>query len=421
MILTGALLLYSFGLADGQPISAVDSLFTATSAVCVTGLTVVDTSSLPFSSQLVVLILIQLGGLGVMTVVTASFLLTKQRVGHYQRLLFTSSMGVEGQSGAIRLVQWILAMVVLVESLGALLLWWPFSLQMSPGDAFWTALFHSISAFCNAGFSLFSDNLVGWENSGIIKGVVEALIVVGGLGFVVLLDVALRLRGQRRSLSIHTKLVLWTTGILIVCGTLLIWAGQWQSGLTLTENLGKLPNALFLSISSRTAGFNVTPMGTLSPLTIFVVYLLMLVGASPGSTGGGMKTTTLAILAVTSYKGATGASKITVERGTIPGETINRAVMLLSLYLTSVTLGIILLGFLEVRDLQLVIFDVISAMGTVGLSLSNTGEYSPAGKYVLILLMFWGRVGILTFIYGLLKGRVDESGITYPDASISIG
>lgn len=413
--------MFFFGASAGRPISPVDALFTATSAVCVTGLTVVGTDQLPLASQITIPILIQLGGLGVMTAVTASFLLTGRRVGHYQRLLFTSSIGLDSQAGAVRLVRWIIASVFIIEGIGACCLWILFCGELPPGHALWNAVFHSVSAFCNAGFSLFPDNLASWHGSGVVPVVIACLIVIGGMGFIVLLDVALRLLRRRKTLSAHSRMVLWTTAVLLAGGSLLLWASSWSSGASWSANLKRLPEAMFMSVSARTAGFNIAPMTNVTSVGAFILCLLMLVGASPGSTGGGLKTTTVAVLAMTAIRETQGVRQVTVGRGGIPQSTINLSITLAVLYLSSIGTGIIVLGLVEPLPLKNIVFDAFSALGTVGLSLGDVGRYSPAGKLVLTLLMFWGRVGLLTFAYGLFRKSVSETGVTYPDASIPIG
>lgn len=422
MIVTGALLLYVFCNVEGMGLTLLDAFYTATSATCVTGLIVVDTSLLPPTAQVTLLILIQLGGLGVMTMTTAVFLLAGRHVNHYQRLLFTSSMGLDHQAGAIRILKRILVTTFCIEILGVFFLWLGFMKHMSILQALWYAVFHSISAFCNAGFSLFSDNLIPIRENPLIWGTILMLIVSGGLGFMVIYDLYLRFCGQRQRLSLHSRLVLITTAVLIVAGALLVLAGQWSHQKTIWDNLANLKDALFLSISARTAGFNIMPMEQLGGLSMLVLSILMIIGASPGSTGGGVKTTTFAVLVSAAWRGARGIPSVVVARRTVPYETITRSLTVAMLYLTSLFVGLLIMEIFEAQPLHVMLFEVISAMGTVGLSLTRSGSFGSGGKIVAILFMFWGRVGILTFAYGMLKKqRHCDIGVSYPDASIPIG
>lgn len=420
LIGTGTLFLWLFN-APFRPLRFVDALFTATSAVCVTGLTVVDTGkALTRASQLVLLLLIQLGGLGVMTATTALSLLMRERIGLRQRLFLAGGVGLETPSGVIRLLIRILALTFAIEGVGALPLYWGFiRAGFSPSQSLSNAVFHSVSAFCNAGFSLFSENLEGFSESILVPGTVMVLIVLGGLGFSVLSELMENFR-KPSGISVHSKLVLFTTAGLILFGTLSLALCEWNASLGGLSLGWKAWNALFASITPRTAGFDTIAPATFSPAGIFVLVLLMLVGASPGSTGGGVKTTTLAVLLASSWNVIKGRPEVHLWNRRIPFRIIQRAITLIVLYLGTLGLGLMVLVWLEPFPFRSLLFEAVSALGTVGLSLGITPQLSDAGKLVLVLLMFWGRVGIVTFLYGLVK-REARGKVSYPDAEIPVG
>jgi len=407
--------------ANSRPLTFVDALFTATSAVCVTGLTVVDTGKdLTTASQLVLLLLIQLGGLGVMTATTALSLLMRERIGLRQRMFFAGGFGLDSPSGVIRLLIRILSLTFAIEAIAVFPLYWGFSRAgLSPEQSLYNAVFHSVSAFCNAGFSLFSENLEGFSSGILVPGTVMVLVVLGGLGFIVLSELKETFREPAR-ISVHSRLVLLTTAGLVLFGTALLLLCEWNRSL---ESMGvgwKIWNALFSSITPRTAGFDTVALSTFSSAGLFVVTLLMIVGASPGSTGGGFKTTTLAVLLVSTWNVLKGRSEVHLWNRRIPIRVIQRAITMIVLYLGILGIGLMTLVLLEPFPFRSLLFETASALGTVGLSLGITSQLSDPGKLVLVLLMFWGRVGIITFLYGLVK-REARGKISYPDAEIQVG
>jgi trk system potassium uptake protein TrkH len=420
LIGTGTLLLLLFNAAS-RPLDVIDALFTATSAVCVTGLTVVDTGkALSHASQLVVLLLIQLGGLGVMTATTALSLLLRERIGLRQRLFLAGGVGLDSPSGVIRLLIRILLLTFAIEGLGAIPLFWGFlRAGQSPLESLYNAIFHSVSAFCNAGFSLFSENLEGFSSSLLVPGTVMGLIVLGGLGFIVLSELRDHFR-QRARLSVHSRLVLSTTAGLVLFGTLTLLSCEWDHSLGTFSPGWKAWNALFSSITPRTAGFDTVSPAAFSSSGIFILVLLMIVGASPGSTGGGFKTTTLAVLIVSTWNAIRGRSEIQLWNRRLPFRVIQRAITVFVLYLGTLGLGLAALVLIEPFPFQSLLFETASALGTVGLSLGITSKLSDGGKLVLVMMMFWGRVGIATFLYGLVK-RESKGKVSYPDAEIPVG
>lgn len=420
MILIGALLLWGFNHLNGMDLSLLDAVFTSTSAVCVTGLAVVDTGKdLAMPSQLILLLLIQLGGLGVMTATTFMLLLLRMRIGIRQRILFAGGMGLDGPSGAVRLVARIVKITFFIEFFMAIPVFIGFMRLFDWRTSLWYSVFHSISAFCNAGFSPFSDSLGSFTSSWVVSGSVMVLIVLGGAGFVVLGDCwEWIVRGKK--LSVHSRLVLLTTVWLIVVGTSFFLVVEWNGALSGLSPALKLWNAVFCAVTPRTAGFNTISMTSLSAYSAFMVMILMIIGASPGSTGGGIKTTTFSLLVSSVFFNTRGSSKLVLWHRSVPQDTVLRAMMLFFIYLTAIVAGVFAVGAIEDFAFKDVIFEVISALGTVGLSMGITADLSWGSKVVLIILMFWGRIGLLTFMFSLIdKESLDKVG--YPDVSVPIG
>lgn len=413
-ITVGAVLLSLPPAAAGRAVSGIDALFTSTSAVCVTGLTVLDTGG-DFSAfgQAVILTLLQLGGLGVMTFST--FLLLS--LGGRPSLLVVEATGDPLGSGSgprlTSTLRGVFLLTVAIELAGALLLLAVWTLEgRADGPAyFWHALFHAVSAFCNAGFSTFSSSLEGFRGSLATNLVMIALIVAGGLGFVVLLDLGALLRaapGRRlAALSRHSRLVLAVTAALILMGAAGVFLLEYDRALAGMPGWRRALAALFQSVTARTAGFNTLPTAALGAPTLFLLILLMFVGASPCSTGGGIKTTTLGILAATAWSRLFGRAETQAFGRAVPRETVTRATSLAILAAVIVSAFLLALlgtepaaragrgggggdGFLPMA------FETVSAFGTVGLSTGATRQLSWHGKLLVSALMLVGRVGPLS-------------------------
>ncbi len=403
-----------------HPLSWLDAFFTATSAVCVTGLTVVDTGAeLSRFSQMIVLILIQLGGLGVMTVSTALPILLGQRIGLRQRLLFKGGFGLDRPSGAVRLLFQVLRITLILEGIGVVPLFFAFAKDRSVGEAFYQAIFHSVSAFCNAGFSTFSDSLMGYAETFIVPATIMLLLVLGGLGYPVLSEIGSQIRSRKR-FTPYTRLVMVLSLTLGGLGALMLLMLEWDGVLGAMSPGWKIWNSLFHALSPRTAGFNTLPMKGFSPAGVAVTVVLMIIGASPASTGGGLKTTTAGILLATSWSNLRGREDVIVWKRRIPFSVISRALTLFCLYLGTLFLGTLIINLCG-EPFITGGFEVVSALGTVGLSLGRTDHMGNASKIVLILLMFWGRVGLLTFMYSLLLDRRPKGRLSYPDTEIPVG
>jgi trk system potassium uptake protein TrkH len=419
------------GLYTGDPLGVVDALFTATSAVCVTGLIVVDTAT-HFSpaGQAWIAVLIQLGGLGI--VVFAALILSL--------LGGRASVGTEQAAGAEAaalaridtrsLVRTIVVATFAVEAGGAVILWALWAPRFGPAAAIWPAIFHAISAFCNAGFSTFSDSLVGLRGSLPSLAVMGTLIVSGGLGFVVVWDLRTwYVRGRVHRVTLHTRLVVGSTIMLLIGGTVLYLLFEWRHALGALAWPARLWNALFMSVTARTAGFNTVDYDTLSNPSMFLTVLLMLVGGSPGSTAGGLKTTTVALLALLLVSRLRGHRRVSLGWRTIPQETVERAagLALAGIALLGVCVFLLLMTELpaEVADrthLARVVFEAHSAFGTVGLSMGATPQLSTAGKLIVTFLMFLGRIGPLTLAASMaLSGRRRRVRFRYAHEDVVIG
>ena len=418
------LLLLPWSTVPGRETAWVDALFTATSAVCVTGLVVVETGAhWSRFGQIVILVLIQVGGLGIMTTAAIFALLTGRRIGLKDRLVIRETFGKEGLAGLVRLLRAVVYSTVTVQLVGVVYLAWRFAGHMPSGRAWYYGLFHTVAAFNNAGFDLFGDSLVRyvsdpWINFGFI-----VLIVTGGLGFPVLGDLYWRLRDRSHRLSLHTRMVVATTFVLVTGGAFLVLVLEHGNPATLgpLDLGGRLLVSGFQSVTSRTAGFNTVPISQLRPVTLLLFMVLMFVGASPGGTGGGIKTTTFLSLLAGVWALISGRHDIEVFRTRIGRDILEKA---LAIFLVSLSLVTVTTGFLLVSDdfgFLPVLFESFSAFGTVGLSMGITPELSVAGRLIIIFTMFTGRVGPLTVFMAIAVGKRFPAAYRRPEEKIMIG
>ncbi|UCG38488.1 MAG: potassium transporter [bacterium] len=433
-ILVGAAALSLPFASSGESLSFVDALFTATSAQCVTGLTVVDTGSgLSLFGQIVVLFLIQTGGLGITTFSVYLFFFLRLGVGTHGRWIINETLLHTPVCSLRELIGGIIRLALVMEAAGAVLLAGAFVPDLGLGRGLFSAVFHSVSAFCNAGFSLFADSLMGYRASPLVNLTVILLIVTGGIGFLVireLRDILFRpVKGRRPKLSLHSRMVLWTTGILIVGGAVLIFLMEYGGGFLGTGVGDKVLASLFQSVTARTAGFNTVDMNALRISTLLLMIFLMFVGASPGSAGGGIKTTSLALFVAIIRSRLKGNPHTNIFRRTIPDDAVTKALALVMLAV--LTIGIALFGLLMVQHpgasarqhdavfLQY-LFETVSAFGTVGLSMGATARLTVAGKLIIIALMFVGRVGLLTVAFTIAR-RLSPTAPRYAEENIMIG
>jgi trk system potassium uptake protein TrkH len=415
------------GLYTGARLGWLDALFTATSAACVTGLVVVDTAThFTFAGQAVLLLLIQLGGLGMITFTTVIILTLGRRISlRAEALTHGTAADVAPDLDVSLLGRDVFRFTLGFEAMGALLLYMFWIPDHGWTGAIWPAVFHAVSAFCNAGFSVFSDSLIGEQRSPAVLLTIMGLIVIGGLGFLTLEEFAqwrraLPLR-RRFRLSIHSRLVLLTTAVLIAGGWIAFAAFEWQNTLAGLPVAHRVVNALFLSVTPRTAGFNSIDYGAATESTNFLTIILMFIGGSPGSTAGGIKTTTFVLIGLLALSRMRGSEIVNVWKRSVPEETIQRAVGLTIIAFTVITAGIFALTWTESaagpgtgvsRPFLSHMFEAASAFNTVGLSMNVTPTLSGTGRVLMALLMFIGRVGPLTFAAALALRR-DRSAYSY--------
>lgn len=411
--------------APGADIGWLEALFTATSAVCVTGLVVVDTGG-DFSpvGQAIIATLIQMGGLGILTVGTLLALVTGRRLGFQQRMNVQTQLSALQVGGVVRLVRGIVLVVLGVELAGALLLYPRMAAVGGWGPGAWQAVFHSVSAFNNAGFSLYADSLTRYAADPLVNVVILILIVLGGLGFVVVVNLIAGYRQRQRApLSLHTKIALSATALLIGGATLVLLALEWSNPRTLGGLPGpvRLMAALFQAITPRTAGFNTVDYAAMQEATLLVTMLLMFIGGNPGSTAGGIKTVTFAVLVGTAWSLSRGRGELQLFNRRVPVQTAVRAgvIVLTSFMVVSAALIILSMTDAELGFLRLA-FETFSAFGTVGLSMGITPDLSPAGKLVIVALMFIGRLGPLTLGLALAEAP-PERRVEYPAEEVVVG
>jgi trk system potassium uptake protein TrkH len=423
VILFGTLLLLlpaSSTLPHG--VSVVDALFTATSATCVTGLNVVDPATVYTTfGQAVVAVLIQVGGIGVMALSTLAAVVAGRRLGLAQSGAVAASMETTVPVDAVKIVRVIIVATLATELVGALILFLSFVQDMATVPAIGYALFHAISGFCNAGFALWTDNLIPYAGNPVVVLTIAFLIIFGGLGFLVLAELAEWLTSRarrRRPLTLHTRIVVVVTLILLAAGTLVFALLEWQGALEGLSGPEKVLNSFFQSVTTRTAGFNTVPMNGLGGATILVFIVLMFVGASPGSTGGGIKTSTAATIFLAVRAFIRGREAVEVGGRAIPQSTVVRAVVLTAMSVTVCIVGFLLLLMTQDVRFESLFFETVSAFGTVGLSIGATTQVDDAGKLVLVALMYVGRVGPLTLI--LLLGGGGSVPVRYPEEPVAL-
>ncbi len=401
----------------------VDALFTSTSAVCVTGLVVVDTGDYwNLFGQVVVMLLIQLGGFGFMTSATLFLLAFGRRIGLRERLLIEESMGLQKMGGLINIIKQMAIFTILIESIGVVIFFIRFISENSFGSALWKAIFHTVSAFNNAGFDIFGSfrSLADYNTDPLVLLLTSGLIIFGGISYLVVIDV-LRVRSFKK-LAVDSKLVLVTTLSLLLLGTVVILLTEVKD----TDTLGamslpaKFLNAFFQSVTARTAGFSTVDMANIADYALFFTMLLMFIGGASGSTAGGIKVNTFGMLASTIWSTIRGRERAGVFGREFVPQQIHRAltVVLLSIGLLAVVV-LLLTVTEEFRFLDL-LFETISAFGTVGLSTGITPGLSIAGRLIITVTMFAGRLGPLTLMLALIQ-RQHPTTYQYPEEAIRIG
>ncbi len=414
--------------AHNGELTIIDALFTSTSAICVTGLIVKDTP-VDFTTfgHTIILLLIQIGGLGYMTAVTFLAIMRGKKLGYRDRLILRESLNYPGMSGVFRFLKIVFTSIVVIELSGAAILTLRFFTDMSFADALWFGIFHSISAFNNAGFSLFSDNMMGFRDDLIINITIPLLVIIGGLGYLVLLELYNYRKKSLTRLSTHTKLVLWTSAILIFAGMAIILSLEWNN----PNSLGNLPilekivAAWFASVNYRTAGFNTIDFSTLNDSDLFFGTFFMITGGSPGGTAGGIKTTVLALSAIGIWFTLRGQNNPHIfNRSLIPYQ-INKAYAIIFVASFYILVSTVILNESENLHFVRTLFETCSAFATVGISTGDGGSlsysalFSDIGKLNIILLMLMGRIGVFAFTV-VIVGKAVKTRIKFAEAKVII-
>lgn len=417
------ILMMPFSLKEGEKLSFLSSLFTIVSAVCVTGLTVVDVSKV-FSpaGDLVIIFFIQLGGLGVMTFSSILFLAMGKRMTFYERELLKEERNADSSGEISSFIKKLLLTVFIIESIGAIILTWEFAKEMPINKAVFYGIFHSISAFCNAGFSLFSNNLEAYKANPIINLTIGYLITLGGIGFAVITSVIMVIRRGIDRFNLTSKVAIIISMILTFGEMILFFILEYSNSATLGDLnfIQKILASYFQSVTLRTAGFNTIPLGELRNSTIFMCCILMFIGASPGSTGGGIKTTTFGVILFYVIGIVKKKENVEIFNRRLDWEIMNRALAILVLAITYVSIVIMLMLIAENFSPEEIVFEVISAFGTVGLTLGITPDLSTFSKLLLIFTMFVGRLGPMTF--ALAIGETKKKALSkYPKENILVG
>lgn len=426
-ILLGALILVLPVSANpGKTISFVDALFMSTSATCVTGLSSI---SLPdqFSlfGQIVMLILAQVGGLGIMTLSSSMAVIMGKHLQMKEQVIMQDVLDASSSEELLGLVVDIIRYTFVIEFIGAVVLTIGFFQEgLEIGQAMYFGFFHSIMAFCNAGFGLLNNNLEDFKFTPIINITVAILIIFGGIGFSVLKDVLSTIKARRsfRTLSVHTKLVLTINTMFLIFGTVYLFFGEFLHAFQDMSMWERFQVSFFQSVTTRTAGFNTINLNTLHPHSIYLMILFMFIGASPGSTGGGVKITTFAVLLQSVTATLKGKFDVEMFERKIPAATVVKSIAIFIICLIVVSIGVLVLIRLEPdKGFLAILFEVISAFGTVGLSLGVTPLLSTLGKLSIVVIMYLGRVGPLTLVLAVGSKVVLPSKVEYPEGKILIG
>ena len=414
---------------SGQQLPFIDALFTATSGVCVTGLTVINIGKdLSSFGQMITLILFQVGGLGIITFSVMLFSIMGRGISFKDREIIQSTFFHTPRRDFLKLIRTIFTITIIIESVGTVLMFIRFSRDFPLGKALYFAVYHSVSAFNNCGYSLFSSSLMNYRSDLLVNSVVMALIVLGGIGFIVQYELIAKWRGRIRALSLHSRLVLRVTFYLIVLGGLVFFLSEINNVFKGNSLSSSLLTSLFQSVTARTCGFNTIDISLLTNPTLLLLMVLMFIGASPGSTGGGVKTTSFALMMLIIWNKMKGQDEVNVFNRTIPREILTRTVAII---IASVLIIFMVVSFLLITNQNassfpkenrhyfiIYLFEAISAFGTVGLSMGITPELSSIQKIALIILMFIGRLGPITLAYAWYSRK---TGLVYAEESVMVG
>ncbi len=428
VIFTGAILL-SLPIAsqNGETTPFIDCIFTSTSAVCVTGLVTVDTGThWTYFGKTVIMLLIQIGGLGFMSVTTLVFFLLGKRITLKERLVMQEAMNVNSLQGLVKMIKYVLIFTFSVELLGAVLFSTQFIPEFGIAKGIYYSIFHAVSAFCNAGFDLMGNfnSVIAYANNSVVILTISALIAIGGLGFYVWVEIY-NCKGIKR-LSLHSRVVIYMTLVLIVGGAILMYLFEMNNPNTMQgmSMKGKFLSSVFASVSPRTAGFNSIPLDKMTSAGKFLTIILMFIGGSPGSTAGGIKTATAVVLFMTVVSVVKGREDTEIFQKRISKELVYKSFVITIISLTLVIVVTMILSITEQPNIpfEYFLYEATSAFATVGLTLGLTTKLTFVGKVIISLTMYAGRVGPLTIILALAKNKSSKYGnIKYPEDKILIG
>ena len=424
-ILGGILLSLPISMRYGKSVKLIDGFFIATSAICVTGLSSIDIGSVyNIFGQMVILVLIQLGGLGVITFTSVIIIMISKKIGYYTKKIVQEDINIATTFKIEEYVKKVILSVIVIEFIGTVILFFEFIKKFGFLKAVYYSFFHSVSAFCNAGFSLFSDNLYGFKNSFIINMTIPLLIFLGGIGFSTILNCYNVLRKKEKRLTSTTKLSIKISIFLVIIGMVAMFILEYSNKSTI-GNLSfgqKLEASFFQSVTTRTAGFNTISILGLKRSTSLLFVILMFIGASPGSTGGGIKTTTIGLIILGTLATLKNKDTIEYDKRSVSWRIYSKAITVLFISLIYTTICVFLLILFERnKNLLDLVFEVFSAFGTVGLSRNLTPSLADISKFILIVTMFVGRVGPLTIALALSKSNLKKGRYTYPQENILIG
>ncbi|MBA4397812.1 MAG: hypothetical protein C0394_10605 [Syntrophus sp. (in: bacteria)] len=428
VILAGAFLLWlPFSAGRGQ-LTFVDALFTSASAVCVTGLATINIGTdLSFTGQIISLFLFQIGGLGIITFSVVFFGMMGRGISFKEREIVQSSFLHTPRRDFLVVMKWVLLFTFSIECLGTLLLFIRFSQDFPWAHALYQAIYHAVSAFNNCGYSLFADSLIRYRGDWAVNLIVMTLILLGGIGFIVQYEILALLRGRIKKISLHARIVLIMTASLVIVGAAAFYLFEMNATLRDATVEASLLSSFFQSVTARTCGFNTVDISRLTNATILVLMILMFIGASPGSTGGGIKTTSFALLMVMIWNRIKGQDEVNMFNRTIPKEILGRTIAIVFASAFSVCLITSILLFLGSHAeaphqsrhfLVEYLFETLSAFGTVGLSMGITANLNDMQKFFIILMMFAGRIGPLTLAFAW---SAPKRGLTYAEEQVMVG
>ncbi|MGN9164680.1 TrkH family potassium uptake protein [Tissierellaceae bacterium HCP3S3_D8] len=422
LILLGSILLnLPIASNSGERVGYINALFTSASAVCVTGLVVVNTAEFwSLFGKIVIILLIQIGGLGFMTMATIVALILGKKISLRERLIIKEQLNQETMSGLVRLTKYVIYLTFLIEFIGALLLSTRFIPLYGWEKGIGYSVFHSISAFCNAGFDILGNSIVPFVDDGIINFTIDSLVILGGLGFAVYIDLFRHKRFNR--LSVHGKLVITMTVILLILGAILFFGIEYSNPATLGNLNGgaKVSASIFQSVIARTAGFNSVDLSQIRDTSTFLLIILMFIGGSPGSTAGGIKTTTFGVIAITSISTIRGDEDVVIFKKRISEGVIKKSISIVFISMVLVIIVSFILTITEEAGFLDLLFETTSAFATVGLSRGITSTLSNIGKTIVLITMYIGRVGPLTMAFALGR-KSKQRKFRYSEGNIIVG